>query len=135
MEHTQLSRTYRKDSMPRWMRQRRRGDEAFRCRHCKAMVGPVPSGGRHRNHCPYCLYSRHVDGRVPGDRASDCGGTMAPIGTFTRTGGEQVVVHQCLSCGFVRYNRIAADDDEALAQTLPAIAARRPTVGTRQLIA
>jgi len=88
------------------------------------MVGPVPYGGKHRNHCPYCLHSRHVDGRVPGDRASTCGGTMAPIGTFARRNGEQVVVHRCLSCGFERYNRIAADDYFELVLSLPAAAPR-----------
>ena len=87
------------------------------------MVGPVPYGGRHRNHCPYCLYSRHVDGRIPGDRAGDCGGAMAPTGAFVRPKGEHVVVHRCLVCGFERYNRIAADDDFDLVLSLPLVEA------------
>jgi len=90
------------------------------------LVGPVAYGGSHRNHCPYCLYSRHVDGNVPGDRASACGGLMAPIGAFTRPKGEHVVVHRCLTCGFERYNRIAADDDFDLVLRLPAVPPRRP---------
>ena len=57
-------------------------------------------GGKHRNHCPFCLYSRHVDGATPGDRASQCGSSMAPVAVFERPGGEQVVVHRCLGCGF-----------------------------------
>jgi hypothetical protein len=68
-------------------------------------------GGRHRNHCPYCLYSLHVDGRVPGDRASNCRARMAPVGVFARPKGEQVLVHRCLGCGFERHCRVAADDD------------------------
>jgi len=85
------------------------------------LVGPVVYGGSHRNHCPYCLYSRHVDENRPGDRASTCGGLMAPVGAFTRPKGEHVVVHRCLTCGFERYNRIAADDDFDLVLKLPAV--------------
>ena len=98
--------------------------EQFRCRHCGRFVGPVPSGGLHRNHCPFCLYSRHVDADRSGDRASTCGGSMAPIGVFTRPKGEHVIVHRCLSCGFERYNRIAADDDFDLVLSLPAVEPR-----------
>jgi hypothetical protein len=36
---------------------------------------------------------------------------MPPVGTFARPNGEQVLVHQCARCGFVRYNRVAADDN------------------------
>ncbi|HEY7833396.1 MAG TPA: RNHCP domain-containing protein [Ktedonobacterales bacterium] len=104
---------------PAVRRQRPNAEEAFRCRHCHAFVGPVPSGGRHRNHCPFCLHSRHVDDRVAGDRASACGGSMAPIGVFTQRNGEQSLVHRCLTCGQVRHNRVAADDDEALVAALP----------------
>lgn len=114
-----MSKTYRRGETPKWSRQRQ---EEFRCRHCKMLVGPVPYGGSQRNHCPYCLYSRHVDGRRPGDRAGDCGGSMAPVGAFTRPKGEHVVVHRCLSCDFERYNRIAADDDFELVLRLPAVA-------------
>jgi RNHCP domain len=85
--------------------------ETFRCRHCKRMVGPTLCGGRHRNHCPVCLYSRHVDDKRPGDRASDCRSLMAPVGLFARRSGEQVIVHRCLGCGVERSNRVAADDN------------------------
>jgi hypothetical protein len=99
--------------------------QTFRCRHCKLVVGPVHSGGHHRNHCPYCLWSRHVDGKTPGDRSSSCGGAMAPVGTFNRPKGEWVVVHRCLSCGFERHNRIAGDDLFDLVALLPGVAAPR----------
>lgn len=88
------------------------------------LIGPVPFGGGHRNHCPVCLHSRHVDGKTPGDRASDCGSVMAPVGAFTRRGGEYVVVHRCLGCGFERFNRIAADDDFELVLRLPPVEPR-----------
>lgn len=87
-------------------------------------VGVLPSGGRHRNHCPFCLYSRHVDGRVPGDRTSECGGSMKPVAAFTRRNGEHAIVHRCVECGFERYNRIAADDDFVLVLKLPLVEAR-----------
>jgi hypothetical protein len=104
---------------PAQRRQRPNQPEEFRCRHCRTMIGPVPSGGRHRNHCPICLHSRHVDEKMPGDRLSPCGGTMAPIGHFARPTGEYGLVHHCLSCGVRRHNRIAADDDFDLVLALP----------------
>ncbi len=90
---------------------RRDVDETFRCRHCRTMVGPVISGGSHRNHCPICLYSLHVDGKTPGDRRSECRSLMEPVGLFSRPSGEQVIIHRCLGCGFERFNRVAADDN------------------------
>jgi hypothetical protein len=97
------------------------GSETFRCRHCRNMVGPTLSGGRHRNHCPICLYSLHVDGKTPGDRASDCRSLMEPIGLYTRPSGEEAIVHRCLGCGFVRHNRVAADDSPFLLDQLKEI--------------
>jgi hypothetical protein len=109
------------------VRRRRRDEpEEFRCRHCRVFVVSVPSGGRHRNHCPTCLHSRHVDERLPGDRLSTCGGTMAPIGRFQRAGGEDMLLHRCLECGVERRNRIAADDDFELVLSLPEIAPPAP---------
>lgn len=116
-----MSRTYR--DRPRKPHFRTPSDD-FRCGHCHALIGPPPSGGKHRNHCPRCLYSRHVDGRTPGDRASDCGATMAPAGVFARRNGEQALVHRCLGCGFERHNRIAADDDIVAVMRLPLVAPR-----------
>jgi hypothetical protein len=49
---------------------------------------------------------------------------MEPAGAFRRRNGEHVIVHRCLSCGFERYNRIAADDDFVLVLRLPAVEAR-----------
>ena len=106
----------------------RQGSEEFRCRHCRAFVGPTIGGGRHRNHCPVCLHSRHVDERRPGDRASYCRATMAPVARFDRPGGEPVIVHRCYGCGLERHNRLAADDTIALLTRLPLVA---PRVGRR----
>ena len=98
--------------------------DAFTCGHCGRHVGPLPSGGRNRNHCPFCLYSRHVDAERSGDRASPCQGLMEPIGLFERPNGEEVIVHRCVKCGFERFNRVGADDDEAHVAALPRVAPR-----------
>jgi hypothetical protein len=134
VENHTLSRTYRysrdfdhdpDEYKERASRSRARNlEKPFRCKHCKAMVGPVAFGGSHRNHCPYCLYSRHVDGRVPGDRASTCGGSMKPVGAFVRPNGEHAIVHRCLACDFERHNRIAADDYFELVMRLPLVRPR-----------
>lgn len=100
------------------------GGAPFICGHCGRRVKPLPSGGRNRNHCPYCLYSRHVDAERSGDRASPCQGMMAPIGVFERPNGEEVITHRCLVCGFERFNRVGADDDELAVAALPRIAPR-----------
>ncbi len=101
------------------------GSEEFKCGHCRAFIGPTRSGGRHRNHCPLCLYSRHVDRSHPGDRLSDCRSLMEPIGTFARSNGEQMVVHRCGGCGAERHNRIAADDNPIALLRLQPVAPRR----------
>lgn len=92
-------------------RTRRNERDPFKCGRCRAFVGPTVSGGRHRNHCPFCLTSRHVDLRRPGDRSSPCRALMLAIGVAFRHDGEQMVIHRCNGCGIVRQNRIAADDD------------------------
>lgn len=107
----------------------RQGRESFKCRYCRAFIGPTVGGGRHRNHCPLCLHSRHVDGARPGDRAGDCGAVMAPVARFDRRNGEPVLVHRCLRCGFERHNRLAADDNIALLTRLPLVAPRTGQCG------
>jgi hypothetical protein len=69
------------------------------------------AGTRHRNHCPLCLWSVHLDER-PGDRASACRGGMEPIAIWVRGDGEWALVHRCGGCFAVRVNRIAGDDNE-----------------------
>ena len=82
----------------------------FICKVCGARVALEGAGSRHRNHCPHCLCSLHLDD-TPGDRASLCGGTMEPIGIWVRGDGEWAVIHRCCRCGVLHANRIAADDD------------------------
>lgn len=97
-------------------------DQAFKCGHCKQFIGAPVAGGRQRNHCPNCLYSRHVDGSMPGDRKSTCGSLMKPVGLMTRRNGEQALIHECLGCGKQDPNRIAADDNPVVLETIPLMA-------------
>ncbi|MFI0905787.1 RNHCP domain-containing protein [Streptomyces sioyaensis] len=83
----------------------------FRCVNCRLDVSLTAPGTAHRNHCPNCLASLHVDRRTPGDRASDCRGRMAALCMFTRADGEWMIVHQCLTCAELSANRIAGDDN------------------------
>ena len=84
--------------------------EAFTCRCCGRLVTPDGAASAHRNHCPNCLTSLHVDVE-PGDRAADCGGLMEPVAVWVRKGGEWAIVHRCRRCGALSSNRAAADDN------------------------
>ena len=94
----------------------------FRCAHCHALVSSAHllSGVNNRNHCPYCLWSCHLDLFAAGDRLSACKAPMSPIGLTMKKSrnkyqrdlrGELMLVHQCTDCGTLSINRIAADDD------------------------
>ncbi|MDC7220403.1 MAG: RNHCP domain-containing protein [Spirochaetales bacterium] len=85
--------------------------EAFICRFCGKAVSPLLYGGDHRNHCPHCLCSVHVD-ILPGDRRARCRGIMKPIGLWMRESGEAALIHRCENCGVIKTNRIGADDNE-----------------------
>jgi ribosome biogenesis GTPase len=89
----------------------------FSCRECGCQVGSGAAGTSHRNHCPQCLRSVHLD-NVPGDRLSGCQGVMEPVAVWVRRGGEWAVIHRCRKCGHFASNRIAADDNEMLLLSL-----------------
>jgi len=84
-------------------------EEAFECGNCGRTVIPTDHGTRHRNHCPHCLWSRHLD-RTPGDRRSSCKGLMTPLAVGLRR-GEWILLHRCERCTTIRSNRVAPDDD------------------------
>lgn len=93
------------------------GNNGFICRHCGAEV-PAASNGTYRNHCPFCLWSCHVD-EAPGDRASQCGGLMEPYRLINHSRKGYQVVHRCTDCGVLRPNRLVEsgdtpDDPEAI---------------------
>lgn len=84
--------------------------EGFTCKFCGRPISPENAGSDHRNHCPNCLMSLHVDVE-PGDRESDCGGLMEPVAVWVRKGGEWAIIHRCRRCGKLCSNRVAADDN------------------------
>lgn len=94
-------------------------EKPFTCRVCGYPVNPEGGGTQHRNHCPHCLSSLHLD-ETPGDRASDCGGIMDPIGIWVRKGGEWAIIHRCRRCGHLSSNRTAGDDNPLLLVALAA---------------
>ncbi len=83
----------------------------YTCIHCKGYVSYQSYGTTQRNHCPQCLWSRHVDDRI-GDRRSACNQKMEPIAVASRQDGEWLLVHKCTGCSQLRTNRIAGDDHE-----------------------
>lgn len=96
--------------------------ESFKCLNCgKNVQENILIGTKNRNHCPYCLWSLHLDEKIPGDRESVCEGKMEPIGlTFKKEGvdkygkekeGEIMIIHKCIKCGKISINRIAGDDN------------------------
>ncbi len=84
--------------------------DSFTCKVCGRLVVSAGAGSNHRNHCPNCLCSIHVD-EQPGDREADCGGIMEPIGVWVRKNGEWAIIHRCRRCGKINSNRTAADDN------------------------
>lgn len=94
----------------------------FTCGHCRFPVTTLRrlAGVLNRNHCPFCLWSRHLDLYRPGDRLSACKAPMRPVGLTLKQArkrygredqGELMLIHICTDCGKVSINRIAADDD------------------------
>ena len=81
-----------------------KNDAGFVCSHCKKTVEPL--GFTSRNHCPFCLWSLHVD-NLPGDRANECRGEMEPIRTEPDNRRGYIIIHRCTKCGEIRRNRAA----------------------------
>ncbi len=97
----------------------------WRCGHCRKEVPAQALGTAHRNHCPYCLWSRHVDDE-PGDRLSECQGSMEPIAIAARQDGEWLLGHRCHTCDHLSSNRIAGDDSALLLVQLAVRPLARP---------
>jgi DNA-directed RNA polymerase subunit RPC12/RpoP len=68
--------------------------EKFVCLNC----GQEVIGGQYVNHCPHCLWSKHVDQDIPGDRQSNCRGPMKPVEVIKK-GRKWRIVHRCQQCG------------------------------------
>ncbi|HEY4498935.1 MAG TPA: RNHCP domain-containing protein [Candidatus Paceibacterota bacterium] len=81
-----------------------RKKENFVCEHC----GIAVEGSGFTNHCPACLFSKHVD-VYPGDRGGECLGLMEPKALLLER-GEYQILHRCIRCGAEKKNRAAPGD-------------------------
>ncbi len=82
-------------------------DEEFICDNCQRKVYPLKYTAR--DHCPYCLYSKHLD-ILPGDRKNTCHGLLKPIG-IEKFKDTYKIIYKCEKCGETHKNIIAKDDD------------------------
>lgn len=79
--------------------------ENFACQNC----GENVTGNGFTDHCPRCLWSKHVDVN-PGDRLSKCGGIMEPVGASV-SNDEWKIFYQCRDCGFTHFNKVSPEDN------------------------
>ena len=82
-------------------------DEKFICEHCGKNVEKLNYTAR--DHCPYCLYSKHVD-ILPGDRANDCKGLLKPV-DIEKFKDTYKIIYKCEKCKKEHKNIIATDDN------------------------
>lgn len=85
-------------------------DEEFICENCGQQVLPLRYTAR--DHCPHCLYSKHVD-IMPGDRANACKGLLKPIG-IEKFKDTYKILYKCDSCNEPHKNIMAKDDSMEL---------------------
>lgn len=82
-------------------------DEGFICDNCNNKVDKLNYSAR--DHCPFCLYSKHVDIN-PGDRLNECQGLLEPIG-IEKFKNTYKIIYKCQKCGQLHKNIIANDDN------------------------
>ena len=81
-----------------------KNDDGFICAHCHKEVKPL--GYTSRDHCPFCLWSIHIDVN-PGDRANECHGNLVPIKVEPNPKKGYVIVYKCDKCGEIHRNKAA----------------------------
>ena len=79
--------------------------EDFICLNCGNRV----TGSGYTNHCPECLWSRHVD-NYPGDREAICKGMMEPI-SIEANRRSFIIKHKCVKCGLIKKNKAVENDN------------------------
>lgn len=84
-----------------------KNDNFFICENCGNEVKPLNYTSR--DHCPYCLYSKHVDIN-PGDRLNTCTGLLEPIG-IEKFKDTYKIIYKCKKCKTIHKNIMANDDD------------------------
>lgn len=82
-------------------------DESFICENCSSLVKPLIYSAR--DHCPKCLFSKHLD-ILPGDRKNNCQGLMKPIGV-EKFKDTYKIIYKCDKCHEIHKNIMANDDD------------------------
>ncbi len=82
-------------------------DESFTCENCGKTIEPLVYSAR--DHCPYCLFSKHVD-IFPGDRANECHGLLEPI-KIEKFKNTYKIIYKCQKCHQTHKNIMANDDD------------------------
>jgi len=82
-------------------------DEKFICENCKRNVEKLQYSAR--DHCPFCLYSKHVDIN-PGDRSNKCKGLLEPVG-IEKFKNTYKIIYKCKKCNELHKNIIATDDN------------------------
>lgn len=70
-----------------------RKKEDFVCENC----GKKVVGDGYTDHCPECLWGKHVDKKIPGDRKSGCGGMMKPVSSVYEKGSFKIS-YKCEKC-------------------------------------
>ena len=93
------------------MKQFTKKDEEFVCENCGYKVEKL--GYSSRDHCPKCLYSKHVD-IMPGDRKEKCQGLLKPIKVEISSKKGYMIIYKCEKCNAIRKNKSAEDDDTEL---------------------
>lgn len=84
-------------------------NETFICENCHKSVSKHPEGSA-RNHCPYCLFSKHMDKDFPWDRKSECHWLMKPIWIDYKKNKWYMIIHECQTCHKKMKNKVAVDD-------------------------
>ena len=82
-------------------------DENFICENCGEQVEKLNYTAR--DHCPKCLFSKHVDIN-PGDRLNNCLGLLKPIG-IEKFKNTYKIIYECLKCKQIHKNIISNDDN------------------------
>jgi len=82
-------------------------DEEFICENCNKFVNKLNYTAR--DHCPYCLYSKHVDNN-PGDRKNECKGLLRPI-SIEKYKNTYKIIYKCIKCHKIHKNIMAIDDN------------------------
>lgn len=85
-----------------------KNDNEFICENCSKKVEKLKYSSR--DHCNYCLHSKHVD-KDPGDRLETCHGTLVPYNVEVSSKKGEVILYKCNKCGAHRKNIVATDDN------------------------